>query len=342
MKAPAPPVMDSTFKRGLGPHGPSRVQGRRPWSWLLILFSLTACGDYPQPLMGHPGRVGARLAVPPPPRLVVPPPSAALLTSEDATRLAADLAQALDDKEVPAVARAATAADWRLSVTAELQETGPRGPMVIVTYTVRNPRGIAQGSSTAPPVSAQTWSMATPVALQLVAARDAPAIATLLGRIEAAVQLSDPNSLVNRPPRIDLTGVTGAPGDGDIALEKNMSAQLAGLGLVVQNTSQGADFSLAATVTMTPVIPNQTRVEIAWIVHDIYSREVGHLVQMNDIPQGSLDHYWGDVAEAIAQEAAGGVREVIINQTASRHIGTQPGHGAPSAALPLVPASGSR
>jgi hypothetical protein len=285
--------------------------------------ALTGCGYYPEPFVGHPGVMGARLAVPPPPILAVPPPERAMLTQSDSTVLAKDLAKALAASDVPAIAEPAAKADWRLDVTADLVSGDPRNPMVAVTYTVRNPHGIAQGSTTAAPVSAATWSMAAPVALDLVARRDAPRIAALLTRIEAAVQLSDPNSLVNRPPRIDFLGVTGAPGDGNISLAKSIAGDLGTEGLVVQDTQSGADFALKGTVTTAPAPDHQTRVEILWTVADLYGREVGHLVQMNDVPQGALNGYWGDIAQVVAQQAAGGVKESIVNQTAARHIGTQ-------------------
>jgi hypothetical protein len=46
--------------------------------------------------------------------------------------------------------------------------------------------------------------------------------------------------------------------------------------------------------------------------------ELGRIVQLNDVAPGSLDRYWGDVALVVAQEAAGGVRDVILNQLGTR------------------------
>ena len=290
---------------------------------LLLVLALAGCGAYPQPFIGNPGRMGARLALPPPPRLVVVPPAEALLTTTDATAFAADLADALVDKEVPAVVANGTAPDWRLGISAELSQTGT-GPQVIPTYTVQNPKGVSQGSTTGPPITAQTWSQAAPVALKLVATRDAPAIAALLDSIKAAVQLSDPNSLVNRPPRIAMGGVTGAPGDGNKSLGAGITAQLSALGIVVQNTPQGADYQVRGEVNVVPAPEQgQSRVEIQWTVIDPYGHEAGHLLQMNNVPTGSLDHYWGDVAQVVTQEAAGGVRDVIVNQTEAHRIGVK-------------------
>ena len=54
--------------------------------------------------------------------------------------------------------------------------------------------------------------------------------------------------------------------------------------------------------------------------------ERGKVVQLNDIPAGSLDHYWADVAVVVATEAAGGVNDVIARQS-GREPGDEPVHG---------------
>ena len=42
--------------------------------------------------------------------------------------------------------------------------------------------------------------------------------------------------------------------------------------------------------------------------------ERGRVVQLNEIPAGTLDHYWGDVAVVVATEASNGVNDVILRQ----------------------------
>ena len=41
-------------------------------------------------------------------------------------------------------------------------------------------------------------------------------------------------------------------------------------------------------------------------------------MQLNEVPARSLDRFWGDVAVVVATEAAGGVRDVIINAGGGR------------------------
>ncbi|MBC7801319.1 MAG: hypothetical protein H7Z10_11910, partial [Gemmatimonadaceae bacterium] len=153
--------------------------------------------------------------------------------------------------------------------------------------------------------------------LKAAAAQAAPGIASLLNRIEAARRQSDPSSLQNRPAKVYFSGVTGAPGDGNRSLPQQMRTKLSGLGLVVQDTATGADFTLAGQVQTAPGAGGVMRVELQWIVADVRG-ERGRVVQLNEVPAGTLDRFWGDVAVVVANEAAGGVRDVVLASGGSR------------------------
>ncbi len=272
----------------------------------LLLLLLAACGNLPQPFLGRPGATATRLAQPPPSRLSIPTPSQSLLPDAGAAGWATAVADALTAEDIPAVT-GSRPRDWSLGMTAEL-----RGPDVIPVYTVRNPTGETMGTSESPPIRAATWAAASTATLQAAAKTAAPGIASLLGRIEAAAKQSDPNSLLNRPARIWFTGVTGAPGDGNTSLPAQMRTKLAALGLIIQDDARGADFSLAGTVAAVPGVGGTIRIEVQWIVADGRG-ERGKILQLNEVPPAAVNHYWGDVAVAVATEAAGGVRDVILN-----------------------------
>jgi hypothetical protein len=288
---------------------------------MMGLMALSGCGDYPRPFQGNPGATAARLATPPPARLAVAPPGSAMLGDADAEKFAAALADALAAVEVPAVADPPEKGDWRLVVKADR-----RGPTIVPVYTIDDPAGAEQGTAEGLPVPTADWANAKPATLQQAAADAAPRLASLLTNIEAARHESDPSSLANRPTRVAFLGVTGAPGDGNTSLARQMKAQLGKLGQVVQDTQKDADFVLACTVATAPVAGGQERVEIQWTITNAKGQELGKVVQLNDIPGGTLDHYWGDVAVVVAQEAAGGVRDVILKQA-----------GAPPAAAQAEP-----
>ncbi len=276
---------------------------------LLAATLLAACGDLPQPFAGNPGRNARRLAQPPPARLVVEPASAALLPNAGVTGFATALAEALVGREVPAVAAFGRAGEWRLVTTAELT-----AGQVLPSYAVRDPQGAAKGAVQGTPVPASEWQVASPAVLQREAAASAPAIAALLDRIEAQRQGSDPNSLVNRPTRVAVGSVTGAPGDGNTALAREMRSALAKRGAVMQERAQDADFVVAGQVRAVAEKPGITRIELQWIVTDAQGRDVGHTVQLNDVPDDAVGGLWGEVATAAVQAVADGVRDLILRQ----------------------------
>ncbi len=303
---------------------------------LLPAVLLASCGDLPQPFLGNPGATGRILAQPPTPRLAVPVPGQALLPDQAAGSFATALADALQNQEVPAVAGPAHEGDWRLAVNA-----GLHGATVVPVYTVLDPMGKDQGKAEGKPLASADWAAASPATLTHAATDAAPGIADLLSHIQAAQQHADPNSLYNRSARVQLLDVTGAPGDGNLALTRQMRTILSGLGPMVQETPNGADFVLRGTVKMVPIEGGQERVEIQWSVATPKGDERGRVVQLNDVPAGSLNGYWGDVATAVAHEAAGGVRDVILRQS-GRTPGDQPAavKAATPPATPGVPPPG--
>ncbi len=272
------------------------------------LCLLAGCGDLPQPFLGRPGATAMRLSQPPPSRLDIPLPADSLLTDSAAKAWSSELADALVAQELPAFAIAsARKADWRLVLTAEL-----KGGMVVPTYTVMNPQGVPQGASQGQPVPASEWAAGQPATFKAAAESEAPKVVALLGGIEARRQMSDPHSLLNRPPVLYLKAVTGAPGDGNAALTRLMATQLPHMGDVVQDTPKGADFTVTGEVKTAPGAGKTTRVEIQWVVTDEHGQERGRVVQLNEVKAGSLDQYWGEVAEVVADEASGGVRDVVV------------------------------
>jgi hypothetical protein len=277
---------------------------------LLVLLLLTSCGDLPEPFLGNPGPAGRILAQPPAPRLAVPPPSNALLPDAANSMMANTLASALQAQEVPAIAGPARRSDWKLVTSARLQ-----GPSVIPEFTVVDPSGNDRGKAEGIPVPAAAWSAASAATLQRAAVSSAPQIALLLTNIETAIERANPNSLYNRPARVMVANVTGAPGDGDETLTDQMRLRLATLGPEVQTTPTNADFIVDGQVRVVPVADRKQRVEIQWIVKSAAGDERGRVIQLNEIPAGSLNRTWGDVAVEVATQAAGGVSDVLRRQT---------------------------
>jgi hypothetical protein len=286
---------------------------------LCVPLFAAGCGDLPQPFAGNPGATALRLARPPPPRLVVPVPGGALLPEPDAASLAQDLTTALVAEEVPAFATKPEPGDWSLILTAAVQ-----GQSVVPHYTVLDGFGKSRGDINGDPVPEAAWAAGDKTLLHQVATNAAPQILDLLRSVDASIKQSDKNSLYNRPARIYLAGVTGAPGDGNRSLARQMRAKIPDTGDLLVKQPQAADFTVRGTVKITDEAGNQQQVEIHWLVYDQDGKEAGDVAQGHDVDKGSLDHYWGDVAAAVADEAAGGVHEVITNWTGRRRAEKKP------------------
>jgi len=294
---------------------------------LALPLLLAACGDLPRPFAGHPSPLAQRLAQPPPPRLAVPPPGNALLSDSAGDTLAGAITDALVGIEVPAVAHAARRGDWQLVVSADMVGTN-----VVPTYTVRDPKGAPQGSFKGVAMPGKAWADGDPLVLKLEAVASAPKIAELLTAIDATRKRSDPHSLYNRPAQVAVPDVTGAPGDGNESLALRMRAELPKLGDLVQTKPLGADFTVAGQVRTARSSNTTMRVEIQWLISDAAGHDLGRVVQINEVPAGSLDHFWGDVAMVVAQEAAGGVQDVILRQSGHPSGGAAAAAASPAAA----------
>jgi hypothetical protein len=275
-----------------------------PW-----LGMLAACGDLPEPFLGNPGATARRLAQPLTPLLAVPPGTDTLLPDAASQELARQIATALQASEVPAIVRKPDKNDWRLITRAERN-----GDFVTPLFSVQDPQGKEQGSAEGEKVPLRAWANADQPLLNQIAAEAAPRVGAVLTGIRVAHDKADPGSLYNRAAKVLVADVTGAPGDGDLALTQQMRSRLAILGPVVLTTPTGADFIVQGDVKVVPLPKLQERVEIQWIIKTASGDERGRVVQLNEIPAGTLARYWGDVAVVVATEASNGVNDVILRQ----------------------------
>jgi hypothetical protein len=279
---------------------------------VLAGLALGACADLPQPFRGRPGGDAARLAAPLALRIAVPPPSQALLDEAQSRALSQQVAQALQEQEVPAVATDAPwPLDWQVEIVAERQ-----GPAVQARFRLLDADRRPQASTQSAPVPLQDWAQPSPALFRRLATQAAPALTQLLLQVDAARKAVDPAALAAGPPRLRFGGVRGAPGDGNAALATRMREFLGHQGFVVQEDAEGATYGLDATVLVTPPARGVQRVEIVWTVSRRDGEDLGRVAQLNEVPAGRLDRFWGDVAYAAAEQAADGVRTVVANAIA--------------------------
>jgi len=288
-----------------------RVASSHSLAVFLLLTLLAGCGTLPRPFEGNPGATARKLAQPPETRLFVDMPDAGLLAPRQAELFTTALADALASQDVPAISEGGRPGDWHITLSVKRQAT-----TVLPLFTIFDDKGEQTGIAQGQPVSAPAWSGGQVEVLRLIATSAAPDIADLLTRIEASRRAADPNSLVNREVRMFVPRVSGAPGDGNDQLARQMRAALAAQSLRVDDVP--GDFTVAGQVVMVKLPGNMERVEIQWVVSDSRG-ERGRIVQLNEIKAGLLDRNWGDVVVVVAEEAAGGVKDLV-----ARLVGTTP------------------
>jgi hypothetical protein len=236
---------------------------------------------------------------------MVPPAQAPL-----GSLYANDIATALANLDIPAVAGPAAPAQWRLAITSQPATGG-----ILPAYKIIGPDGKTYDSAPGTPIPDTA-----PATLTAEAATDALTLSKKLALINAEIQQSNPNSLENRPPRLFMGSVTGAPGDGDISLPFNMQHDLPGPDDEVITDPARADFIVTGQVKTSPYQGGQIMVELDWTITDTNHRKIGQVTQLHVLSPSDITPNWGDIAAAAAREAATGVQNVISNDTLHKPI----------------------
>ncbi|PWR20006.1 hypothetical protein [Zavarzinia compransoris] len=263
-------------------------------------------------------RLGRLLGHPPPAKALVPPaaaetggrmlsgvpvlvtPTSALSSGADGrpALMAAAIARALVEKDILATTRNAASQSYVLTTAVE-------GSALAIALS--RPDGIAAGRWQVPlPGPAATIDGAV---LDRVAAQVAAAVTGTAATAPAprpAAPAAAPAALAS----VVVTGVGGAPGDGNRSLAAAMRQALAIGGLAVLDKPAEGSLSVTGTVTLTPITPRIEKVTLSWEV-----RRGGEVIatidQENQVPAGSLNHSWGPIAGAAAQGGADGILQLV-------------------------------
>ncbi len=272
------------------------------WRSLILALALAlvaACQPLPQPF--QPDNKGISAATDP---LLQPGPSFSLLVTPvrglagNGQKMADDVAQALQDREIPASSHSASKASYVLN--GEARDLGPGRSQII--WTVVDPRGLTF-RVLSQPVGAPAASLAE-AKVSLTSLAVAAAIL-----IEPALQ--EDASLQRGPPKVRVAAVTGAPGDGDQALPSALAAILAHRRVAQIDQNATDAYIVGARVKLTEGPRNGQTIEIQWTVSDAKAKEIGTVGQKNVVPKGSLDGKWGDIAFAAAEGAAEGLSRIL-------------------------------
>lgn len=117
-------------------------------------------------------------------------------------------------------------------------------------------------------------------------------------------------------PSVWIGAIKGAPGDGDKALGKAMSALLPLKGVRLEDKAK-AQWRIEGTVKVVAT-PQQDVVTLTWRVLDAKGNEAGKIAQENPVPKGRLNKPWGQIAAFAAEAAAEGIAQLIQQISAAK------------------------
>lgn len=121
---------------------------------------------------------------------------------------------------------------------------------------------------------------------------------------------------ISRPASAIISGVTGAPGDGSVALTSALQRELQKSGLpMADQTTAASAYRVEGNVVVGQVQNGKQPIQIDWTIKDPAGKKLGSVSQKNEVPQGSLDGAWGRTADAAAAAAAQGLMKLIPPQT---------------------------
>lgn len=263
------------------------------------------CGELPAPFAHTPGKTSS---------LVEPVADGGGIVVLDVTGPPDAVAAALQRAMVDALARhdipAATDGGNRrsrfLHGSARIAP-GPAGTVRLeMTWDLADTAGSPVGSQpVAREVPREAWERADPTLIKSLADEAAPAIAALVQEPAPA------EATRNHRTPLHVWPVAGVEEQDAVALRRAMEAALRRRDYTVQAELGEKGLVIAGSVVLGKAADGLRRIEVVWTVLDGGGRELGQLAQDNTIPVGNGAPALAEVANDIAEAAAGGVIELL-------------------------------
>ena len=228
-----------------------------------------------------------------------------------ATTLGAAVVKALLKRDIPASETTTSLGSYQLY--GRLVEARQRGKASLTAYwRLYNAEGRTVGEHSARVEGeVREWESGAASAIERLAGLSVEKLAPLLEE-EAPVEAT-----AGGRTRIAIREITGAPGDGATALATAVATVLRKQDLAIVENGQPADLTIAGEVSVTAVKRNQQHVKILWHVGRAGGAEIGTVGQENDVPSGTLDGPWGDLAYNIAIAAGDGLMQIVARAGAA-------------------------
>jgi hypothetical protein len=269
-----------------------------------LLSALSACQPLPHPFADEMPPPNSALMTPPDSAGVVVQPVAGA-PGASAQSLAAAMAKALQDNDVPASTEARNRGSYSLQGTATTKDMGGGKIGVTIAWEMHGSDGKVSGQQQSSATVAQAdWNTGSDN-LAGLAVEPAPALAKI-------IETKAPLPVNGTDPLIAVHQASGAPGDGSQALATAMSAALRREQLALADFPGAVpNFVVEVQVAITPPASGKQKVSIAWSLHRPDGGQIGEVKQENAVDAGTLDRVWGLTAYDAANAAAPGITALI-------------------------------
>lgn len=105
--------------------------------------------------------------------------------------------------------------------------------------------------------------------------------------------------------------IRGAPGDGNQALARALTAVLPLKGIRIESDKSKVEWRIEGLVKVAQSSATQDVVTLTWRVFDAKGAEAGKIEQENTVPRGRLNKSWAETAGFAAEAAAEGITQLI-------------------------------
>jgi len=229
----------------------------------------------------------------------------------------------------------ASAAPLRLSGKAKAVTTAV-GAHFTVIWNISDAGGRALGQFTtvvtAPYRAANPWDALDADSLAKLAKTTAEETEKKLEATDAgAAPVASSASEAEKPPpqkpaanykvattKVFIVGVTGAPGDGNIALPNALAGFFSQFDVDLLPAKAPDAFIIEGKVSVSPKNASEEKVSILWLLMNPKGKELARIAQENAVPAGSLEPHWGTTAQYAAEAAADGLLSTMAR------FGTKP------------------
>jgi hypothetical protein len=240
-----------------------------------------------------------------------------------AVRLRAAVAEALRKDDIPASDSTASVTSYQLAGRIDERPSDHGRAVLTVHWRLTDAAGrvVGQRRGQLEAASAE-WRQGDAAVVDRLAVASAAALVPLLSDspppAAAVASIGSGAAVAHKGPVVLVAQVGGAPGDGDAALTSAMVAVLKSqqLDVVTGRPNQKPDLTVEGRVAVTPIDGDKQHVAIVWALRRADGSQVGTVGQQNDVPKGSLDHRWGDIAYNVAVAARSGILELVVRAEA--------------------------